>query len=170
MSTTPIQAPNSLQQLAQFLLGNFDANKDGQLSLEEFSSILGRMNSSTQASPVAIAKTATTPVYSAGVDVSRAKSRLDGFSAAKIANADHRTPKYIFARVAMQSDLSSVKDKASAEATLRGMVPALQEAGLNVLDVRGDKIKITYEGQDVWIDVIARASGGVDPAFQWLPV
>jgi len=70
----------------------------------------------------------------------------------------------------MQSDLSSVKDKASAEATLRGMVPALQEAGLNVLDVRGDKIKITYEGQDVWIDVIARASSGVDPAFQWLPV
>lgn len=168
MSTTPIQAPNSLQQLAQLLLGNFDANKDGQLSLEEFSSILGRMSSNAAASPVALARTATTPVY-ATADVSRASGRLSGFSAEKIANAAHQTPKYIFARVALRSDLSSVKDKASAESTLRGMVPALQEAGLQVLDVRGDKIKINFEGQDVWIDVIRGASSG-DPAFQWLPV
>ena len=170
MSTTPIQAPNSLQQLAQLLLGNFDANKDGQLSLDEFSSILGRMNSSAQASPVAIARTATTPVYSAVADARRATSPLSGFSATKRADPNHQPPQYIFARVAMQSDISSVKDKASAEATLRAMAPRLQEAGLNVLDVQGDKIKITFEGQDVWIDVIARASSGVDPAFQWMPV
>jgi hypothetical protein len=49
------------------------------------------------------------------------------------------------------------------------MAPRLQEAGLNVLDVQGDKIKITFEGQDVWIDVIRGAASG-DPAFQWMPV
>jgi len=74
MSTTPIQAPNSLQQLAQLLLGNFDANKDGQLSLDEFLLDPRPDEQQRPGSPVAIAKTATTPVYSAGVDVSRRRA------------------------------------------------------------------------------------------------
>jgi hypothetical protein len=169
MSMTPIQASDPLQQLAQLLLARFDTNKDGQFSLDEFSAILGRLTPGTVQAAVATSGTATTPVYPTATSVTRAHDRLEGFNSEKIANREHRTPKYIFARVAMETDLSPVRDKASAEATLRGMVPKLQEAGLDVLGVTGDKIKINYEGKDIWIDVIRGASGGA-PAFQWLPV
>jgi hypothetical protein len=77
--------------------------------------------------------------------------------------------KYKFARAAMEFDVSSVKDKAGAEALLNQMKPAMQREGLDVLDISKDKIQVMYEGQPLWVDVIQGASSG-SALFQWLPL
>jgi hypothetical protein len=109
----------------------------------------------------------TTPVLS--TSAARVRNAMEGFDSAKIDNLDHRTPKYLFARVAQYANLAGVTDKASAESVLRGMTDELKAAGLNVVDVKGDKIQITVEGRDAWFDVIRGANSG-SPSFQWLPV
>lgn len=168
MSTTPIQSASSLQDLARVILQNFDANRDGQLGVDEFASLLSRLATGVAGASTSAATAATTPVLTLDT-TGRTRATLSGYSERKLANLDHRSPKYLFARVAMWSDLSTIRDKASAEQFLRGLLPELQAAGLDVKDVKGDKIQIVYEGHDVWIDVIRGANSG-KPALQWLPV
>ena len=57
---------------------------------------------------------------------------------------------------------------ATAEALLRQMRPALEAAGITVLDVSRGKIQVLDDqGQIAWVDVI-RGAGAFDQAFQWL--
>lgn len=91
---------------------------------------------------------------------------LEGFDFNKLANPNHRTPKYLFARTVQNVSLSSVHDKASAEQLLRSIRPRLEAAGLRILDVKGDKIQVVTELGAEWVDVIAR-SGASNPAWWW---
>jgi Domain of unknown function (DUF4214) len=91
---------------------------------------------------------------------------LEGYDAGKLNNLDHRTVKYQFGRVASHFSLSGVTDKASAEALLKSMVPALEAAGLKVHEVKGDKIRVdTPLGQE-WVDVV-RGAGSGSPGWWW---
>lgn len=176
MATSPIQSGAALQDLTRSLLQNFDANRDGNLNVDEFSTFLSRFIGSLnpdgagaagRQSPLSsISSRATRAAAHAGGGF---RATMEGFDAGKLANPDHRTPKYLFGRLASNYDLSGVKDKAAGEALLRQMSPELEQAGLKVLDVKGDKIKINHEGQDVWIDVIRGCNSGTC-AWQWLPV
>ncbi len=91
---------------------------------------------------------------------------LEGFDHIKLANLDHKTPKYLFARVAQQFGLESVKDKAAGEALLQKMVPYMKAAGLEIAGVKGDKINVKTEIGWEWVDVI-RGAGSGDPAWWW---
>lgn len=91
---------------------------------------------------------------------------LEGFDHRKLVDPEHRTPKYLFARVARQFGLESVKDHASGERLLQQMVPYLRQAGLEIAAVKGDKINVKTELGWEWVDVI-RGAGGGNPAWWW---
>ena len=173
MSTLPIDSATPVAQLAKSLFDVYDTNRDGKLGSDEFASLISRLTggltATSAATTGAASGKATSPVWSASGAARTPRNRMDGFDSAKIANESHRTPKYLFARAAQYADLSGVTDKASAEALLRNMLPELQAAGLEVTDVRGDKLKVVHEGKEGWVDVICGANSG-SPSFQWLPV
>lgn len=173
MSTLPIDSATPVAQLARSLFDVYDTNRDGKLGSEEFATLIARLTGGLTGAGAATTGTAsshaTSPVWSASGSARTPRNRMDGFDSAKIANESHRTPKYLFARAAQYADLSSVKDKASAETLLRGMLPELQAAGLEVTDVKGDKLRVLHEGKEGWVDVICGANSGL-PSFQWLPV
>ncbi|HYE86111.1 MAG TPA: hypothetical protein VEA16_07135 [Vicinamibacterales bacterium] len=145
----------------QSLLRRFDTNGDKQLNVDEFSSLLSRVlgevgggGSSTGLGSLAMAAKAGRAPEMAGFD--------DG----NMARAT--TPKYLFARIARQFSLDGIHDRDNAEQLLKQMMPEFQRAGLNVLEVATDKIKIRHEdGSLRWIDVV-RGVGGGNPAWQWL--
>ncbi|MDB5099746.1 MAG: hypothetical protein JWM80_4167 [Cyanobacteria bacterium RYN_339] len=91
---------------------------------------------------------------------------LEGYDSAKLANPDHRTVKYVFGRVASNYPLDSVKDKPAAEALLNKMKPDLIAAGLDVKDVKGDKILVNTPVGDEWVDVV-RGAGSGSPGWWW---
>lgn len=92
---------------------------------------------------------------------------LEGYDQAKLDNPDHKTPKYIFGRVAQGYKLDSVKgDKNRAEELLRAMVPDLRAAGLEVVDVKGDRIQVKTEVGYEWVDVV-RGAGSDNPGWWW---
>lgn len=166
---------NGIELLTQQLMSRFDSNKDGKLTVDEFSSVLRSMLESQPAAVKASATTAATtaaagnaaaspatPMTASGV---RRTDHMVGFEPSKLAG--RQSIKYQFARAAMQHDIESVKDKPSAEALLNSMRPAFEREGLKVLAVKGDRLQVDLEGQPIWVDVI-RGSGSGTPAFQWV--
>ncbi|HNV71115.1 MAG TPA: hypothetical protein PKO06_15540, partial [Candidatus Ozemobacteraceae bacterium] len=91
---------------------------------------------------------------------------LEGYDDKKLSNPEHKTPKYLFGRVAQNHSLDSVTDKASAEELLKKMLPELREAGMIIEEVKGDKIKVKTEIGWEWVDVI-RGAGAPNPGFWW---
>jgi hypothetical protein len=180
MSTSPIQSGNPFQELSRLFAQTADGNRDGQVSQDEFAAFLATLlqslsNPSNQAASaptgtnslptrsVALPSFTTLPMASESN-----RPHMSGFSATKLADSTHDSPKYIFGRLAQNLDLSSVVDKASAEALLRQMRPELEAAGMTILDVRKDSIQIPDDhGNPVWVDVIWGSESG-RPAFQWL--
>ncbi|MFN8610630.1 MAG: hypothetical protein U0931_24025 [Vulcanimicrobiota bacterium] len=98
---------------------------------------------------------------------SETKQPLEGYDQTKLDNPEHRTPKYIFGRVAQGFKLDSVQgDKKKAEQLLTAMVPDLQAAGLEVVGVSGDRIQVKTEVGYEWVDVI-RGAGSTNPGWHW---
>jgi hypothetical protein len=158
-SVNPINATGA-NAIADQLLKAFDANKDGQLSTAEFTTVLSSMlNGARAAAPAAAAALDAAP------GAMRDTAKLAGFNLSKLATSE--SPKYKFARAALDFDLGSVGSKVDAEALLNQMRPAFAREGLDVEEIKGDRIRITHEGQPVWVDVIRSASVGAT-AFQWL--
>ena len=169
---------NGIELLTQQLMSRFDSNKDGKLTVDEFSSVLRSMleprpaavkasattaaTAATGSAAVSAATSAATPMAASGV---RRTDHMVGFEPSKLAG--RQSVKYQFARAAMQNDIESVKDKPSAEALLNSMKPAFEREGLKVLAVKGDRLQVDLEGQPIWVDVI-RGSGSGTPAFQWV--
>lgn len=91
---------------------------------------------------------------------------LEGYDATKLHNLDHQTVKYQFGRVASHHGLENVKSKEDAEVLLTKMKPELEAAGLNVLEVKGDKIRVETELGQEWVDVV-RGAGSGNPGWWW---
>jgi len=165
MAINSVQSTTPFEQIARSLVDRFDANKDGQLTTEEFTSFLSNFLTTTaspNASPTGVAASSN------GLKVGTVKPAMLGFDAGKIADEGHLTVKYRFARVARQYSLESVTDKAAAEALLNQMKGDLQAAGLNVVDISKDKIKLKDDaGQEVWYDVIRAAGSGHAKGWQF---
>ena len=167
MAISSVSSTNPLDQLAQSLVQRFDANQDGQLTTDEFTSFLSSFLSSISSGNGNALGLSTTTSTNAAAN-SGPKARLEGFDMGKINNPSNTHVKYKFGRIAQNFSLSSVTDKASAEALLNSMKPQMQAAGIDVLDVKGDKIQVKDDaGQPAWIDVI-RATGSSDTGWQWM--
>lgn len=168
MAISSVSSTNPLDQLAKSLVDRFDANGDGQLTTQEFTSFLTNfLNSVAPGASINAATnaTATQPLHK----LEGSAPRMSGFSATKLADLSHDTLKYRFGRVAQRYSLDSVTDKASAEALLNSMKDDLEAAGVNVLDIKKDKIKIVgNSGNEVWVDVIKAAGSGNNTAWQWM--
>ncbi len=169
MAISSVSSTNPLDQLAKSLVDRFDANGDGQLTTQEFTSFLTNfLNSVAPGATVNAASanaTATQPLHS----LSGSAPKMSGFSATKLADTSHDTLKYRFGRVAQQYSLDSVTDKASAAALLNSMKSDLEAAGVQVLEIKKDKIKtIGNSGNEVWVDVIKAAGSGRGTAWQWM--
>jgi hypothetical protein len=94
---------------------------------------------------------------------------LEGFDADKLSDMSDQSPKYQFGRIAQGMDLSSVKDRTSAEAMLYYMRPRLEASGIPVLAVSGGRIQtLDDSGAPIWVDVLRGVSSG-KPVFTWLP-
>jgi len=91
---------------------------------------------------------------------------LEGYDAGKLHNESHQSVKYRFGRVASHHGLETVTDKASAEALLTRMRPELEAQGLNIKDIKGDKILVKTELGDEWVDVV-RGAGSSNPGWWW---
>ena len=169
MAINSLQPTNPIDQLARSLVDRFDVNKDGQLTTDEFTSFLSNFLNAVAPGGNALGVAAGAPALGANGIKGGSAPKMSGFSNAKLADPGHLTIKYKFGRVAQGYSLDSVKDKASAGALLESMRADLTAAGLNVLDVKGDKIKITDDaGQEAWFDVIRAAGVGRNCAWQWL--
>lgn len=171
MAINSLQSNNPLDQLARSLVDRFDANKDGQLTTDEFSSFLSNfMTAVGKPSGSGLGVAAGAPAHGlTRAVVGGSAPMLEGFDSRKLADPGHLTAKYKFGRVAQQYSLDSVTDKAAAEVLLNSMKSDLTAAGLEVLEVKGDKIKVKDDaGQDAWIDVIRGAGSGKAAGWQWL--
>ena len=165
MAISSVSSTNPLDQLAQSLVQRFDANQDGQLTTDEFTSFLSSfLNSISGGNGNALGlSVASTNTANAGP-----KSPLEGYDMGKISDPSNTHVKYKFGRIAQNYSLSSVTDKASAEALLNSMKPQMEAAGIDVLAIKGDKIQVKDDaGQSAWIDVI-RATGSSNTGWQWL--
>lgn len=106
------------------------------------------------------------PAPSAGQPVGVGPVPLEGYDAAKLHNLEHRTPKYLFGRVASHHPLDGVKSKEDAQRLLERMRPELEAAGLKVHEVQGDKIRVETELGQEWVDVV-RGAGSGNPGWWW---
>ena len=171
MSINTVQSTTPFDQIARQLVDRFDANKDGQLTTEEFTSFLSNFLTSTvtpNAAPNGAANGVVAGAGTNGLKLGTVKPNMDAFDSRKIADEGHLTVKYRFARVAKQYSLESVTDKTKAEELLNQMKADLTAAGLNVLDISKDKIKIKDDaGQEVWFDVIRAAGSGHARGWQF---
>jgi hypothetical protein len=168
MAISSVSSTNPLDQLARSLVDRFDANKDGQLTSDEFSSFLSNFLNSTATTQGDAQGIARGPVSFAKVTT---KQPLSGFSESKLADLSHNTLKYRFGRVAQTYSLASVTDKASAEAVLNSMNGDLAAANVEVLAVKGDKLQLKDDsGKAIWIDVVRGAAAGGGAGWQWLGV
>jgi hypothetical protein len=178
MATNPIQSGNPFQELSRLFAETADANRDGQVSQDEFATFLtnllrslNTLPTNSQAAPANNTLPAARPTVLSSLSALPLASEsnrphMSGYSQTKLADATHDTPKYLFGRLAQNIDLSSVVDKESAEALLLRMRPELEAAGLEILNVERDRIQIMEGEEPVWIDVIRGAESG-SPAFQW---
>ena len=166
MAISSVSSTNPLDQLAQSLVQRFDANQDGQLTTDEFTSFLSSfLNSISTGNGNALGLSAGS---TASIASSGPKAALEGYDMGKINDPSNTHVKYKFGRIAQNYSLSSVTDKASAEALLNSMKPQMEASGIDVLAIKGDKIQVKDDaGQTAWIDVI-RATGSSNTGWQWL--
>lgn len=102
------------------------------------------------------------------------KSELEGYDPAKLNDPNHRTPKYIFGRVAQSFSLDKVRSKEDGTRLLTEMIPDLKAAGLEVISVEKDILRYRNPetGNIEDIDVIRALGGdrsdrGNTPGWQW---
>ena len=167
MAINSVQSTTPFDQIARQLVDRFDANKDGQLTTEEFTSFLSNFLT-TPATPNGVANGVAAGAGTIGLKLGTVTPNMDAFDSRKVADPGHLTVKYKFAKVAKQYSLESVTDKTKAEELLKQMKADLTAIGLNVLDISKDKIKIKDDaGQEVWYDVIRAAGSGHARGWQF---
>jgi len=167
MAINSVQSTTPFDQIARQLVDRFDANKDGQLTTEEFTSFLSNFLT-TPATPSGVANGVAAGAGTNGLKLGTIKPNMAAFDSRKVADPGHLTVKYKFAKVAKQYSLESVTDKTKAEELLNQMKADLTAIGLNVLDISKDKIKIKDDaGQEVWYDVIRAAGSGHARGWQF---
>jgi len=156
--------PASLQALSRTILQNFDANADGQFSLDEFSSFLNTFMKSVggAASNGASGAVQTTPIFAALTAAPAALPACPpGWNAEKWVNPSHNTVKYVAGRIMARHSPSEWVDPATREQILS----EFRAAGLE--PTASGKDKCDFNDGAGPIDIVQAASEG-GRAWQWL--
>lgn len=155
MAIDNVTGGSSIDALARQLMSQVDANKDGQLSAQEFGTFLTRMLDGAS-DPSAVPHNHVSP----GLTGSEYQP-MSGFDTSKLNDTSHTTMKYTFARAVQDLGLL----QAPTSDNLQAIVDRLAEAGVTATVVSKDKIDFG-DGYGP-IDVIAR-TGTAEAQWQWL--
>jgi hypothetical protein len=167
MALNNIGSTADISQLASRLMDRVDANKDGQLSKEEFGSFLTSLlrglptSSPTSPAKSSIATTSLLKTATAAAGTTHYQP-IPGFDMGKMNNLEHTTPKYLFARAVQDLGLFS----APLTSNLQAVVDALNANGMNAT-VTGDDTIDFGDGAGP-IDVIFSV-GDPEARWQWVP-
>ncbi len=173
MSITSIGSTPDIGQLITGLMDRVDANKDGQLSKDEFgtflTSLLGgiedKVKSPTTANtpPILAPVAYTPPILAPKTVAATGRSTYDpipGFDSGKLNDPSHVTTKYAFGRAVQDLGLSP------ASGNLQAVVDHLNARG-GTATVTGDDT-IDFGDGFGSIDVIFSV-GDPEARWQWLP-
>jgi hypothetical protein len=155
--------PNAgISSIASQLLKKFDSNSDGQLSNDEFFSLLNKITETltpaatgAQNGTAAVSKgfssvTASTLLPTA--EAAKTYQMMEGFDFGKLNNPLHTTPKYVFARATQDLGLRS-GDRDAMSQSLPQIVEAVKQQGYPDARVIGDD-KIDFGDGYGEIDVL----------------
>ncbi len=172
-------AATSVQDLTRSLLQGFDANKDGQLSVEEFSNFLNSFVKSMIGSSSSTASTGTatgsgvgtTPLMPTTTPAASTTSRLNdplppcppGWNNQKWNDPTHTTIKYTAGRIMARYSPSDWVN----ETTRQQILADFKTAGLN--PTASGKDCCDFNDGAGAIDIVQAASIG-GKAWQWCPV
>lgn len=169
MSINSIGNTPDVSQLISGLMDRVDANKDGQLSKDEFgtflTSLLGGMSqaaSPTSPNAATVTATATAPLLAPlqATAAARTYDPIPGFDLGKLNNPSHTTTKYLFGRAVQDMGL------APSSANLQAVVDRFNANG-GKATVTGDDT-IDFGDGFGSIDVIFSV-GDPEARWQWLP-
>jgi hypothetical protein len=164
MSVNSIGSSGDITQVAARLMDTVDANKDGQLSKEEFGMFLNSLlqglskTSPTSPSSATIASTVLTRAAS----TAPAYAPIPGFDSGKMNDLTHTTPKYQFARAVQDLGLLG----APTTSNLQPIVDALNKNGGKAKVMGSDTIDFG-DGFGA-VDVIFSV-GDAAARWQWVP-
>lgn len=91
---------------------------------------------------------------------------LEGYDHNKLNNPLVQSVKYKFGRIAQKYSLDPVHDHQTAQQLLEKMVPEFRAAGIEVKEVKKDKILVKTEIGWEWVDVV-RGAGAPNPGWWW---
>lgn len=188
MTTTATTAVDRVLELANALVTRFDTNGDGQLSRDEFGTLLTRVlgadDAATRAPAAAAAGAAATPAAGATPAVAattvapRLYAPMSSFDTGKLNDPAHLTPKYIFARAWQdkgRAEVAALADesarKAYMEAFLTSLIPEFEKQGWRVLEVKNEKLRLEGgPGHEAahWIDTVTDIEGVARGAWHYL--
>lgn len=161
----------SLQALARSIMQNFDTNKDGQFSLDEFGSFLNSFVKTVSSGATGTAGTAssvqTTPFLSALANTTSATSAALpdcplGWDSKKWYDPSHTSIKYVAGRIMARYNPSDWLNPTTQEKILGDF----RAAGLN--PTASGKDCVDFNDGHGPIDIVQGASIG-GKAWQWLP-
>lgn len=173
-NTTSSMAVDRVLDLANALVQRFDTNGDGQLSRDEFGTLLTRvLGAADTTSPAATGTGAAafaTPAAAATAPVApRVYAPMPGFNTSKLNDPTHLTPKYVFARAWQdggRADVAALQDesarKAYMETFLTSLIPEFEKQGWRVLEVKNEKLRLEGgPGHEAphWIDTVTDIEG-----------
>jgi hypothetical protein len=176
-STITPTATTSIQDLTKSIMQKFDANGDGQFSVDEFSNFLNAFVKSMTGSGTSTASATSTIAGATGVGtpallsngVSSSSSRLNdplppcppGWNQEKWVNLDHKTVKYTAGRVMARYSPSDWLDQTKRDQILADF----RASGLNPTAAGKDCVDFN-DGAGL-VDIVQAASAG-GKAWQWL--
>jgi EF hand len=172
VSTNPLTAGATVQDLARTLMQTFDTNNDGQLTSDEFGTFLTKLLSgvSTAASTTA---TGSASSVLAGINTTAFKlgsqsngtAKFEGFNF-ESTNDLRLSAKYAFAAAAQKAP-SMPYTKTEAENWFNTYIkPTMEALGHRINWVKGDKFQFTDSVGTFVVDFV-RGADGPDPALAW---
>lgn len=156
MAGSTITATDPLQSLAKSLAERADVNRDGNISVDEFSSFLTKILGGASAA------TSTPTPATTGL-----APRFEGFDFGATKSIE-KSAKYAFAHLARQSGRMPAS-KAEAETWFNEHIrPGMEQLGHKIDWVRGDRFQFT-NWQGTWVVDFVRGAASSDPALAWQP-
>jgi hypothetical protein len=173
-STITPTAATSIQDLTKSIMQKFDANQDGQFSVDEFSNFLSSFLKSVGGSAATTTAGGATGVGTPALlsnGVTTSSSRLNdplppcppGWNGEKWGNAEHKSVKYVAGRIMARYEPGDWVNETTREQILADF----KAAGLN--PTASGKDKCDFNDGAGAIDIVQAASIG-GKAWQWLPV
>lgn len=165
MST--VNSTQSVQELARTLMQNFDSNKDGQVSTQEFGTFLTQLLSGINNTGTAYKGSAlgTSAATNPTPTITGSSVKFEGFDFAAVKDPA-KSAKYAFAAAAKKAG-NMPTSKADAEQWFNSSIkPEMERLGHRIDWVKGDKFQFSNWQGTFTVDYV-RGAGSGNPALAW---